>query len=248
MICRYDPFVCFFRLVGNANIMIFVGCLLFIGLFVGRPYCRYLCPYGAVLRQLSRLSKWHVRIPPTECISCRLCEDACPYGAIHPPTVAQDSEQRQQGKRRLALLLLACPLLVVGMAGLATWWSVPLSKLHPTVQLAEQVRLEELGEAETTTDASDAFRNTGRSATDLYAEALAIRTQFRRFGALLGGWIGLVLAVKLLQLSVRRRRIDYHPDQSGCVSCGRCFLSCPVEQVRLGLIEDVSEVVPETHS
>jgi ferredoxin len=72
--------------------------------------------------------------------------------------------------------------------------------------------------------------------------------QFRRFAALLGGWIGLVLAVKLLHLSVRRRRVDYHPDQSGCVSCGRCFLSCPVEQVRLGLIEDVSEVVPETHS
>jgi NAD-dependent dihydropyrimidine dehydrogenase PreA subunit len=144
--------------------------------------------------------------------------------------------------------LLAAPLLVVGMTGLAIWWSVPLSKLHPTVQLAEQVRLEELGQVETTTDASDAFRNTGRSATELYEEALGIRLQFRRFAALLGAWIGLVLAAKLLQLSIRRQRTDYHPDQSGCVSCGRCFLSCPVEQVRLGLIEDVSEVVPEADS
>jgi ferredoxin len=238
----------FFRLGGNANMMIFGGCLLLIGLLVGRPYCRYLCPYGAVLRLLSKFSKWHVRIPPTECINCRLCEDACPYGAIHPPTVTQDPEQRRRGKRRLGLLLLAAPLLVVGMTGLAIWWSVPLSKLHPTVQLAEQVRLEELGQVETTTDASDAFRNTGRSATELYEEALGIRLQFRRFAALLGAWIGLVLAAKLLQLSIRRQRTDYHPDQSGCVSCGRCFLSCPVEQVRLGLIEDVSEVVPEADS
>ncbi len=245
LICRYDPFVGFFRLGGNANMMIFGACLLLIGLFVGRPYCRYLCPYGAVLRVLSRFSKWHVRIPPTECINCRLCEDSCPYGAIHPPTVAQDSEHRQQGKRRLGLLLLAAPVLVAVMAGLATLWAIPLSHLHPTVQLAEQVRLEELGEAETTTDASDAFRNTGQDKTELYEEALDIRLKFRRFGGLLGGWIGLVLAIKLLHLSIRRQRVDYHPDQSGCVSCGRCFLSCPVEQVRLGLIEDVSEVVPE---
>jgi ferredoxin len=248
LICRYDPFVGFFRLGGNANMMIFGGCLLLIGLFVGRPYCRYLCPYGAVLRVLSRFSKWHVRIPPTDCINCRLCEDACPYGAIQPPTVTQDAEHRRLGKRRLGWLLLAAPLLVAAMAGLGTWWSMPLSKLHPTVQLAEQVRQEELGATEATTDASDAFRNTGRSASDLYEEALDIRLTFRHHGGLLGAWIGLVLAVKLLHLSIRRQRVDYHPDQSGCVSCGRCFLSCPVEQVRLGLIEDVSEVVPETNT
>ena len=54
LICRYDPFVAFFRRSGSDNMLVFGGCLLVIGLFVGRPYCRYLCPYGAILGVLSR--------------------------------------------------------------------------------------------------------------------------------------------------------------------------------------------------
>ena len=129
---------------------------------------------------------------------------------------------------------------------MGTTWSAPLSRLDPQVRLAEQVRLEELGQVEQTTDASDAFRNTGQAPAQLYREALQLQQRYSRLGGWLGAWIGLVLSVKLVQLSVRRRRAEYHPDQSGCVSCGRCFKSCPVELVRLGLIQDVSEMVEET--
>ncbi|MHC4407171.1 MAG: hypothetical protein ACYTG0_46760, partial [Planctomycetota bacterium] len=59
-------------------------------------------------------------------------------------------------------------------------------------------------------------------------------------------WIGLVIGVKMIHLSIRRRRIDYEPDRAGCVSCGRCFWYCPPEQVRLGLIDDVSVVVQKS--
>jgi Fe-S-cluster-containing hydrogenase component 2 len=52
-----------------------------------------------------------------------------------------------------------------------------------------------------------------------------------------------VIGVKLLSLAVRRRRVEYVANQAGCVSCGRCFWYCPVEQVRLGLIQDPEEIV-----
>ncbi len=246
IICRYDPFVAFFRLGGNADMLLFGSCVVLIGLFIGRPYCRYLCPYGAILSLLTRVSKWHLGITPSECINCQLCEESCPFVAIHPPTTPPSAGERALGKRRLRWLLLASPAIIGLLTLLGTWWAVPLSRMHPTIRLAEQVRLEELGQSATTTDASDAFRNTGRPASDLYSEAWAIRHRFVMLGGWLGAWVGLVLSVKLVSLSIRRRRVDYHPDRSGCVSCGRCFRSCPVELVRLGEIEDVAEMVEET--
>jgi len=244
-ICRYDPFVAFFRLGGNANMLVFGGCMLVIGLFVGRPYCRYLCPYGALLRVISKFSWWHVRIPPDDCINCRLCENVCPYDAIQSPTQDQPETDRHRGRRRLTATLLAAPLVVVSFTWVGTQLAIPLSRTDPEVRLAEQVRLEDTGQVPEPTDASEAFRATGRPAAELFEAAISRRQHFRTVGALLGAWVGLVIATKLIHLSVRRRRSEYEPDRSGCVSCGRCFWYCPVEQVRLGLIEDTSEVVKE---
>ena len=94
LICSYDPFVGFFRLSAPSSMLILGGAFLVAGLFVGRPYCRYLCPYGAILGLCSRLSGRHVRIPPAECIQCKLCVESCPYGAIHEPTVEMAPEER----------------------------------------------------------------------------------------------------------------------------------------------------------
>ncbi len=247
IICRYDPFIPFFRLGGNTDMLIFGSCVLVIGVFVGRPYCRYLCPYGAILRVLSCFSKWRLSIPPDTCVNCQLCETVCPYGAIHPPTVAQTASSRQKGKRQFVLALLAAPVVVAAFVGLGTILAVPLAQWHPESRVAEQVRLEETEETEPT-DASDAFRGTGRSVDDLYLSAVERRGEFVKLGGLLGGWTGLVIAIKLLHLSARRRRDDYQADRAGCVSCGRCYWYCPVEKVRLGLIADVSEVLPDVAS
>jgi len=245
LICRYDPFVGFFRLSGSVNMLVFGGCLLVIGLFVGRPYCRYLCPYGAILGLLSKVSKWHARIPPEECINCRLCEDVCPYEAIQPPTVDQPAIERPAARRRLVILLLVLPVLIGGSAYLGSLLAVPMSRLHGRVRLAEQVEAEEAGTVEGTTDASDAFRNTGEPVKELYEEVISLRTTFRTLGICLGAWVGLVIGVKLIHLSIRRRRVDYQIDRTGCVSCARCFWYCPCEQLRLGLIKDVSELTGE---
>ncbi|WP_425398939.1 4Fe-4S binding protein [Aeoliella sp.] len=82
IICRFDPFVGFFRLNGTAWMLGFGVALLAIGTVVGRPYCRYLCPYGGLLAIVSRFAFWPVKITPDEELDCGLCVDSCPYGAI----------------------------------------------------------------------------------------------------------------------------------------------------------------------
>jgi len=82
LICRFDPFVGFFRRTGSAHMLLLGGGFLLAGMFIGRPYCRYLCPYGALLAWCSRLARRGVTITPDKELDCGLCTDACPYGAI----------------------------------------------------------------------------------------------------------------------------------------------------------------------
>ncbi|MBP7935799.1 MAG: 4Fe-4S binding protein [Phycisphaerae bacterium] len=82
VICRFDPFVGFFRLTGPGHMLIIGGILLLVGMFIARPYCRYLCPYGAILAVLSRFSWRGVTITPDRELDCGLCVGSCPFGAI----------------------------------------------------------------------------------------------------------------------------------------------------------------------
>jgi polyferredoxin len=240
VICRYDPFISIFRLSGSLNILILGGCLLLIGVFIGRPYCRFLCPYGVILRQLSRLSKWRVTITPDECIRCRLCEDSCPFGAIRKPTTQWPAQVYHVAKKRLAFLLLLLPVLVF----LGGWAGSNLkdvtSRAHETVRLAEQIYLEETGKTEEITDPSTAFRATGQQIKELYEQASNIRGRFELGGWILGGFIGLLIGLKLIGLSVWRQRTDYEADRAGCLACGRCYKYCPREHVRLKKTKEVA--------
>jgi polyferredoxin len=86
-ICRFDPFVSMFRLGGRFPILVFGGLMLVASTFIGRPYCRFLCPYGIpILGTVSRVAWRRASITPDECVKCTLCDDACPFDAIERST------------------------------------------------------------------------------------------------------------------------------------------------------------------
>jgi len=240
IICRYDPFVSFFRLSGNWNILTLGGSVLLVSVFVGRPYCRFACPYGVILRQLSRISRWNVTITPAmsgvegpdECVRCRLCEDSCPFGAIREPTADWTMRDYNIGKKRLALLMLLLPVLALSVGWAGSRVKNVTARMHATVRLAERVYLEDAGKVEGTTNASLAFRATGKKTEQLYAEASAIRAKFTLGGWFFGGFIGLIAGGKLIGLSRRVSRNGYEADRASCLACGRCFEYCPKEHAR----------------
>ena len=51
--------------------------LLALGVFIYRPFCRYVCPYGALLSLAASKSLFKLRRRPS-CVKCRSCERACP--------------------------------------------------------------------------------------------------------------------------------------------------------------------------
>jgi len=233
VICEYDPFVAFFRRSGSLNMLILGACFLLIGVFIGRPYCRFLCPYSVLLNWVSRASKWHVAITPAECIQCRLCEESCPFDTIEKPTQEQRTRNRGEGKKRLAILIALLPVFLALSGWLGVRISTPLSRVHATVSLAERVWLENTGKVEGTTEPSEAFRKTGRPTEELYSDALNLKRKFVLGGGLFGAFVGVVIGIKLIYLSVRRSRTDYEVNRGNCLSCGRCFSYCPIEHKRL---------------
>ncbi len=82
VVCEWDPFIGLFRISGSFHMLAIGAAFVLAGMFIGRPYCRWLCPYGGILSIVSRFAWKNVRITPDQELDCGLCSDACPYGAI----------------------------------------------------------------------------------------------------------------------------------------------------------------------
>lgn len=229
IVCRYDPFVGFFRFEGTFMMFIIGGLLLLIGVFIARPYCRFLCPYGALLNLVSRFSKKHITITPAECINCRLCENSCPFEAINKPVLLKDKEEKSIASRRFIFISVIIPLLMLIGGFTASQFHENLAIVNPKVRLAnELINNTNYGEPNEEAFEITAFKSAGQSKEELYKEAAEITNQFYVGGWILGGFIGLVFGFTLLSLSVFRYREDYTPNKGTCLSCARCVDYCPV--------------------
>ena len=228
IICRYDPFVGIFRLGGPFPLMLFGVILLVFSVFTGRPFCRFICPYGAILSVFSRFSFYQVKITKKECNNCELCHNACPVDAIRPPYENKVKESRSEGVKRILRYLVFLPLMIVAGAITMSLMSDRLSRMNENVRLYHAVVEHQANPQPTQSLKLEAFFGQEvKTVNDLFVASEIIKSDFRRFSRIIGGFLGLVIGLTLIGLSTKRTRKIYGVDDANCICCGRCFSYCP---------------------
>lgn len=220
-LCSLDPYLPLFLWSCSIPTVF----MLVLGLFVSRPFCRYLCPYGVLLRLFALVSWKSPAITLQTCITCRLCEQGCPNGAILPPQGAPTPEAQTLGVQQLSRLIAALPLALC-LGGLIGWFAAPMiSVTHPAVRLLEDI------EAHRTNDAVEAFEASGTPLAQLQNEVAQVRHVFD-WGMPLAGVLlaGAVMAELIAENRRRKESRSYTIDPSLCFCCGRCYAACPLNR------------------
>ncbi len=78
-----DPYYALFQFwTGEVAISAIVVLLVVLGLslIVERPWCRYACPFGALLGITNLFRIFAIRRKPATCIGCKKCNAVCPMG------------------------------------------------------------------------------------------------------------------------------------------------------------------------
>jgi len=233
IICKYDPYIGIFRLNAPMTMIVFVALLIIAGIFVNRPYCRFLCPYGVLLSWFSRFSGKHVTITPDECINCKLCKDSCPYNAILPSTINAPKEKTRTSRSRFLGYLLLIPVFTAAGALVAGQFSDELSMVHQDVRLANELRREEVSGIPASSQQAITFRESGETLSELYRKEEFVKGRYDKGAPWTGAFLGLSLGIGLLSLSIRKERDEFIPDRAKCYSCGRCFEYCPVHKDKI---------------
>jgi len=229
IICRYDPFVGFFRIDAPFTMVIFGALLLVVGIFVNRPYCRYLCPYGVLQNFFSRFSVKHLTITPAECRNCRLCESGCPYDVILQSDPVTDREIPEKPLKESIIYILMIPVLAAAFGVILYNMAPSLSVVNNNVKLAREIRLEKEAGIRAVSKAAVAFYESGKTEAELFGDEQQVIGRFRKGAPWVGIFLGLSLGIGFFIPTVRNVRYDYEPDRGRCVSCAKCFKYCPVK-------------------
>ncbi|MDH7594155.1 MAG: 4Fe-4S binding protein [Methanomicrobiales archaeon] len=103
----------FFTLHISAGFLVFLA-IIAVALFVYRPFCRIVCPIGAIFYIFAAMARWKIRRTGS-CIECKTCERACP--------VSEAGREDAKGECYLCRRCIdACPVkgaLVYGSSGKA---------------------------------------------------------------------------------------------------------------------------------
>jgi polyferredoxin len=103
-----EPFWMFGLFGRDPALWIGLAVLLLATVFVKNLYCRFLCPVGAALGLLSKLTVFRIK-RWSECQTCRICEKACEWGAIRGPQIVLAECVRCDDCERLYADTATCP-------------------------------------------------------------------------------------------------------------------------------------------
>ncbi len=227
LICRSDPFVGLFRRSAPLSMILVGVAVLLVGMVIARPYCRYFCPYGVLLEWCARVGWKRFEITQETCINCRLCTGVCPVQAIVMPREPLPERARTFQFRRFVRLMVLAPVVVAGGCVLGWLAGRVVASAHPDViQQAAFEQAARNGSEEGLVDIEAARRN-GANAEVVAGRAAATVARFRLGTAWAGGFLGFVVALRMLQLTRLRRLTQHEADRIRCVACGRCYPACP---------------------
>jgi NosR/NirI family nitrous oxide reductase transcriptional regulator len=98
-----------FGLTGKTPVLwAMLATLLVVTVFIRNAYCRFLCPLGAALGLISKLTVFRIK-RWSECSTCRICEKACEWGAIRGPRIVLTECVRCDDCERLYADEKKCP-------------------------------------------------------------------------------------------------------------------------------------------
>lgn len=78
---EYDPYFTLFNLWSDEVVLsgiVILAVILLASLLVERPFCKYACPYGAVLGLTNLFRVFGIRRSAPTCINCKACDRSCP--------------------------------------------------------------------------------------------------------------------------------------------------------------------------
>ena len=80
---NYEPSASLFTFNGSAVALMILGGFLLVSVLISRPFCRYICPLGAILAITSRIAPFKMRADADRCLVCNRCiQGICQMDAI----------------------------------------------------------------------------------------------------------------------------------------------------------------------
>jgi len=230
IICRFDPFIGIYRMSAPFLMVILGIAFLIISLFVGRPYCRFVCPYGVLLKWTSYFSSKHLTISASECISCKLCKNSCPFDAIEYPVEPDEKPNSKSNIRKFTIFGLLIPVWMLLFGYGLSEAHFFFAKAHSDVYLADLlVSNPNLLKGSENIDIKT-FLESGKTLKELVLSAELIQKEFYIGTWILGLFLGLILGIKLMKQYAFKSREIYEPNKGSCYSCARCIDYCPVQK------------------